>query len=254
MLTNNIREFAVCDFEYVKNHLIDCRAKARLPKGARSIIVAAFPYKVNDTPPKNISRYAAVPDYHTVCGRMLESAAKQLSIAYPENSIEKFIDNSPIPEVAAAVRAGLGKRGNNGLLIHKKYGSFVFLGEIVTDLELPPEITPETEQKCLDCSRCKSACPSRLNKATCLSAVNQKKNGLTEEETCQIAKSGCVWGCDICSNVCPLNAAAHSTYITEFISGYRNEYTPTEDQTGRAYNWRGEEVVKRNYDIINGKK
>ncbi|MBQ0084488.1 MAG: epoxyqueuosine reductase, partial [Clostridiales bacterium] len=241
MLTCNIQEMAVCEFEYVKEHLLECRAKERLPKDARSIIIAAFPYRVEQTPPKNISRYAAVPDYHTVCGKMLESAVQQLRAAYPENKFEWFIDNSPIPEVAAGVHAGLGRRGENGLLINEKYGSFVFLGEIVTDLEIEPEKGAKNDKKCLDCGQCKAACPINLNKADCLSAVNQKKKGLTTEQIGQIKQSGCVWGCDICGEVCPMNKNTEPTYIEEFVSGYRKEYQPNENSEGRAYNWRGED-------------
>lgn len=253
MSTCGIEQTKICEFGFVKDFLINCRAKSRLPENPKSIIIAAFPYKVEDGAPKNISRYAAVPDYHEVCGKMLESAAQQLRNAYPENKFVWFSDNSPIPEVVAGVHAGLGKRGKNGLLINEKYGSFVFLGEIVTDLEILPDSAPEKDQKCLDCGQCKSACPVSLDKAACLSAVNQKKNGLTAEEIGQIRESGCVWGCDVCGEVCPMNKNAENTYIDEFKSGYRNGYCPSENPQGRAYNWRGEGVIKRNFEIINEK-
>lgn len=249
-----IYEAKICEFSFVKDYLLPCRAKDRLPNGAKSIIMAAFPYKVKDCPPENISRYAAVADYHDVVGKMLGCAAEKLAGAYPDNKFEWFSDNSPVPEVAAGVHAGLGKLGKNGLLINKKYGSFVFLGEIVTDMFILPDEAAKNEQKCLDCGQCKTACPSKLSKEYCLSAVNQKKKGLTKDEIRQIQKSGCVWGCDICSEVCPMNKNTEVTYIGEFISGYRNKYLPEEDSDGRAYNWRGEEVIKRNFDIINGKK
>lgn len=244
-----IFEWCVADFEEVKKHLIDCRAKNRLPKNAKSIIMVAFPYKVKEEAPKNISRYAAVPDYHEVCGKMLKKATELLAAEYPKNQFEYFIDNSPIPEVAAANVGGLGVLGNNGLLIHKKYGSFVFLGEIVTDLELP---TDKGGEKCLDCGECISACSSITLKESCLSAVNQQKNGLSEEQIEEIRASGSCWGCDKCSEVCPMNKNAKITYIKEFIEGYRNEFTPSENREGRAYNWRGKAVIDRNYKIISG--
>ena len=245
----DIYEWRVADFNEVKNHLIDCRAKSRLPDNAKSIIMVAFPYKVRDEAPKNISRYAAVPDYHEVCGRMLEKATELLAAEYPGNKFEYFLDNSPIPEVATANACGLGVLGKNGLLIHKKYGSFVFLGEIVTDLELPAD---KGEQKCLDCGGCISTCHNITTKENCLSAVNQRKNGLTEAQIEEIRASGSCWGCDKCSEVCPMNKNAESTYIKEFIEGYRNEFTPSENREGRAYNWRGSAVIDRNYKIING--
>lgn len=242
-----IYEWRVAAFADTAEHLIECRAKARLPENAKSIIMVAFPYKVKEEGPKNISRYAAVPDYHIICGGMLERAAQLLANEFPNNKFECFLDNSPIPEVATANKCGLGFLGKNGLLIHKKYGSFVFLGEIVTDLELP---TDNGGEKCLDCGRCISACHNILSKENCLSAVNQRKNGLSEAEISEIRESGSCWGCDKCSEVCPMNKKAEPTYIKQFIDGYRNEFTPSEDREGRAYNWRGRAVIDRNYKII----
>lgn len=243
-----IYEWSVCDFSDVEDYLINCRAIGRLPENPKSIIIAAFPYKVKAAPPKNISRYAAVPDYHSVCGRMLEIATQQLSVAFPINKFEYFLDNSPIPEVYTAAHAGLGVLGKNGLLIHKKYGSYVFLGEIVTDLQITPDTGGEI---CLDCGRCISACCSITSKQTCLSAVNQQKKGLTTAEIERIYTSGSCWGCDKCSEVCPMNKDAEPTYITEFLNGYRDSFSLDENREGRAYNWRGREVIERNYKIIN---
>lgn len=247
---NGIYEWAVCDFFAVADHLISCRAKARLPENSKSIIIAAFPYKVNEAPPKNISRYAAVPDYHEVCGEMLKAARERLKENFPTAAFECFLDNSPIPEVSAAVNAGLGAMGKNGLLIHKKYGSYVFLGEIVTDLPLEADKGGEC---CLDCGQCAAACRYIGSKTECLSAVNQQKSGLTAEQTAEIRASGVCWGCDRCSEVCPMNKTAEPTYIKKFIEGYRDSFSPTEDREGRAYNWRGSEVIDRNYKIINSK-
>ncbi|MBR3593308.1 MAG: epoxyqueuosine reductase [Clostridia bacterium] len=235
--------FGFCSFSAVADHLLDCRAKERLPKHAKTVICFAFPYKVKDEAPKNISRYAAVPDYHGICTEKLEKVASELKKAYPENEFSYFADNSPIPEVYASVMAGLGVRGKNGLLITEDYGSFVFLGEIVTDMEIA---CAESVKHCKDCGLCLSACPVGLDKSRCLSAVTQKKAPLTEEEEALIKKNGTVWGCDACQNVCPHNSAAKVTDILEFSSGYRDRYIPHEDINGRAYAWRGEKVILRN--------
>ena len=243
MSTNGMPYVSFCEFEFVEDKLIPCRKIKELPQNAKSIIIAIFPYKVKEAPPKQISRYAAVPDYHTVCKRMLDAAAKELSVRYHENKFKVFIDNSPIPEVAAAVHSGLGVMGQNGLLIHQRFGSFVFLGEIVTDLEIKAD---KGDKKCLDCGQCKKLCPTKLCKNTCLSAVNQQKKPLSDDQKEQIRKSGYIWGCDICSEVCPMNKNAPTTYIKEFIDGYRNGYTPDEPNDNRAYNWRGPDVIKRN--------
>ncbi len=245
----DIREWRVADFKSVENSLLECRAKSRIPDGARSIIMAAFPYKVENAPPTNISRYAAVPDYHEVCGRMLKKATEMLSAEFQNYRFEYFLDNSPIPEVATASACGLGCLGKNGLLIHKKYGSYVFLGEIITDLKIDAE---ETHEKCLDCGRCISACDNITSKENCLSAVNQQKKALTHVQMQRIKESGSCWGCDKCAEVCPMNENSEKTYIKEFLEGYRNEFTLSENREGRAYNWRGKEVIERNYRIIKG--
>ena len=86
MSTNDMPYISVCDFDYVKDKLISCRKAAEIPKNAKSIILAIFPYKVNTAPPKRISRYAAVPDYHKVCEKMLRSATQQLSERFPKMS------------------------------------------------------------------------------------------------------------------------------------------------------------------------
>ena len=86
MSTNGMPDTAICDFEFVKKHLINCRAAARLPENAKSIIMAIFPYKVENKPPKNISRYAAVPDYHKICGEFLENAVMSLQKCYVNQS------------------------------------------------------------------------------------------------------------------------------------------------------------------------
>ncbi len=247
MSTNNMPYVSVCGFDYVKDKLINCRKAAEIPRNAKSIILTIFPYKVNLAPPKQISRYAAVPDYHKICEKMLCAAKKQLSERFPKNEFCFFIDNSPIPEVMAAVHSGLGVIGNNGLLIHEKYGSYVFIGEIVTDLEIEAD---KGDKKCLDCGRCKSACPTKLCKETCLSAVNQQKKALSDVQIEQIKKYGYIWGCDICSEVCPMNKNVPATYIKEFIDGYRNEYIEGETYENRAYAWRGPDIIRRNATLI----
>jgi epoxyqueuosine reductase QueG len=130
--------FGICPFEKVKDNLIECRAKSRLPENPETVIVACFPYLLNDSAYKNrnISKYAVVTDYHEVAVARLRKAAEKLKSIYPDNSFAVFADNSPIPEVRAACAAGLGVRGLNSLLITEKYGSYVFIGEIVTDLKI----------------------------------------------------------------------------------------------------------------------
>ena len=247
-----IEDWGICNFSVVSEKLLECRAKSRLPQNAKSILACIFPYKVKEQSPDKISRYAAVPDYHIVCQGYLDKAVTALKEKFPQNEFVPFIDNSPIPEAYAAACAGLGVLGENGLLINQKYGSFVFIGEIVTDLSLP---FGNNLRRCQNCGACKKVCPVGQNKAECLSKISQKKGELAESERRLLFDNGIVWGCDICAEICPENRNAQSTYIKEFISGYRNEFTMGEDISSRAYNWRGSGPVTRNASLfLNGDK
>lgn len=248
-------EFGFCYFSEVENELINCRAKALIPENAKIIISFLFPYKCEEEKPLNISRYAAVKDYHIVCGKILEKLCEKLKNDFPENNFVYFVDNSPIPEVKAAVLSGLGVKGKNNLLINKKYGSFVFLGEIITDL--PLTFHPTKFSECINCQKCVNACPTGFLKdknLPCLSDITQKKKELSKEEENQIAQSGIIWGCDICQEVCPLNENKKVTSIKEFKKEYRKEFTLEEDKKDRAYIWRGPKVIERNYEILSKSK
>lgn len=243
-------EYGVCSFDTVKDHLINCRNIDKIPENPQSIILFTFPYKVKEEKPVNISRYAAVPDYHPIIMESLENQIKSLKTAYPNNKFVAFADNSPIPEVFAASVAGLGVMGKNGLLITDEYGSFVFIGEIVTDL---PLATQNKITKCENCGLCLKKCPVSLNKERCLSAVTQKKQELSKEEEALIKENGYIWGCDICSEICPMNKNKKISHIKAFTENYRNEYVLSEDITGRAFAWRGEKVIMRNHNILYNK-
>lgn len=235
--------FGVCSFDEVKDKLINCRKISEIPENAKSIIVFAFPYKVKEEKPLNISRYAAVTDYHVVVENFLNSYCSALKKEFKNNAFVPFVDNSPIPEVYAGAVSGLGVKGKNGLLITKEYGSFVFLGEIVTDLHIQSE---SNYKECIDCGLCKKLCPVSLNKEICISKITQQKKDLSEEQIALIKENGSVWGCDICAENCPLNKGKKLTNIEEFVNSYRNSFKNTEDSANRPYNWRGKEVILRN--------
>ena len=245
---SGIRDIGFCNFEQIKPYLLDCRAKQRLPKNSKTVILFLFPYKVKEERPDKISRYATVPDYHKVCGKYLKKIKDNLKEEFPENEFEFFLDNSPVPEVYAAACAGLGVKGENGLLISPKWGSWCFIGEIVTDLEIRCE---NRFKKCSLCGDCKKACPTGDLEVKCLSALSQQKKDLKTREKDLLKHNNIIWGCDLCAESCPLNKNAELTYIKEFISGYRNSFVSGEDITGRAYEWRGEKTVLRNSNLFN---
>lgn len=246
-----IEFYGFCSFSSIENELFECSAKRRLPKNSSTVITMLFPYKVKTEKPKNISRYAAIEDYHFVAGNILEKIVKILSEKYKAFKFEYFIDNSPINEVKAAVLSGLGVVGKNNLLINEKYGSFCFIGEIVTDYKI--QTVENIITNCINCKACLNNCPTgflRDKNNKCLSAITQQKAKLTEGEENLIKENKSVWGCDICQNVCPMNKNSALTNIDGFINSYRNEYKENEDIKNRAYAWRGERVIKRNFKIL----
>lgn len=248
--------WGICDFSDVSGALINCRAKSRLPQKAESIIVYLFPYYLGEEFYKNanLSKYAVPADYHEIAGEYLKKAAEQLKKAYPDFSFEWFCDNSPVPEVKAASLSGLGVVGQNGLLINEKYGSFVFIGEIVTDMRLSPSL--KNEGRCLECGACRKACfggalrEENFNKDGCLSHLTQKKGELSPVTEDYIGKSGIIWGCDICQNVCPMNKNISVTPVKEFIETAIPRYKEGDSISGRAFSWRGESVINRNLKIM----
>lgn len=244
-----------CPFKEIETGLIDCRAKNRLPEDSQTVIVACFPYLLDSTAyqNRNISKYAVVTDYHEVAVKRLEKAADKLRELYPDSNFAVFADNSPIPEVRAACAAGLGVRGINSLLITEKYGSFVFLGEIVTDLKF--EAKKIEYKSCIGCQKCIDSCPAKaigendFSEKACLSAITQKKGELSPEEERLMRECGCVWGCDICQDVCPMNKTAAKTEIEEFLSSPVACIASGCELEGRAYEWRGRKVIERNIAI-----
>ncbi len=252
LLQEMVPDSGVCPFAEIADSLLPCRAASRLPAGAKSVIMMIFPYRFPDSPGRDLSRYACVPDYHLVAGEVLEAAAARCAEAFPDYQFVPFLDNSPIPEVKAAALAGLGVIGHNGLLIHPTFGSFVFLGELVTDLPLPA--TGDRIRHCDGCGNCAAACPGGClpggDRARCISAISQKKGALTEEEIALLQKGGLVWGCDRCQEACPLNRD-----VTIDPHPCFTDYTPRFDHNHpafdtRAYAWRGKAVPQRNAALL----
>lgn len=247
--------FGFCNFADIKDSLINCRAKKRIPENAKSVIIMLFSYYLGEDKyhNSNISRYAVVPDYHLTINAAVAPILQELRTAYPDEVFEFFTDNSPIPEVKAARLAGLGVIGKNRLLINKDYGSWFFISEIVTSLKLPA--SSSITEGCLNCEKCIKACPThalsddKINIELCLSDITQRKGELTEEQEKIIRETGCAWGCDICQRVCPMNHGIKADPSKFFLNGIETT-ARTENISDRAYAWRGEKVIKRNLKIL----
>lgn len=237
--------------------LLPCRKQRNIPNGAKSVIVVLFPYKLKSDEKRNISRYAVVNDYHKVAGGILSSMCSDLKYQFSNNSFVWFCDDSPVKEVEAACLAGLGVLGINGLIINKRFGSFCFVGEIVTDLEIKCEV--HEIMSCSKCMACVRGCPGGalcdgdLKKESCVSYVSQKKGELTKWETEILKSCGLVWGCDRCSDVCPHNKNIETTEIDGFLDEPVFELTTDNVEKlykDRAFGYRGISVLKRNISII----
>ena len=182
-------EWGVCRFHDALP-LLPVRSKARIPQGARSVIVVLFGYYIGDFPNRNISYYAIVDDYHTVLRAALETAAEKLCALFEGEQFVPFVDASPVAEVRAACLAGLGDIGMNGQLLNRTYASRCFIGEIVTTAALEP--SRRAAPLCTRCGRCVAACPTGalrpdgFDRALCRSHITQKKGALTGWERAQI--------------------------------------------------------------------
>ncbi|MEG2174446.1 MAG: DUF1730 domain-containing protein [Oscillospiraceae bacterium] len=255
----DIERFGVCNFG---DDLLlpGVRSARRLPPGAQSVIVCLFPFYVGNVQPRNLALYAMLPDYHTIVSEMLGRASSALSASAPTFHFEPFVDASPICEVEAARRAGLGIRGQNGLLLAPDYGSMVLIGAIITDLVLSPG-TPGGS--CEGCRQCQKACPTGalsewgVDAARCRSAITQKKGVLTPDETREIVRGGLVWGCDCCALACPHNINPLRTHFSAFLQDIQPLATWDNLDAllkNRAFAWRGRSVLERNLAVLQQQK
>ena len=224
------------------------------------VCVFAIPYLTPRAfPSQNVSDYAVCEDYHLFVKQLGKDVLPRLQHDFPSHRFCLFADHSPIDEIEAAERAGLGVRGKNHLLLTEKYSSYVFLGEIVTDLALSPTGQSEPPRRLCDgCNACFAVCPMQREGGPCRSALTQKKSPLTDEESRMLSSLETVWGCDMCQQVCPytIRAKQAGTIYTS-IPFFRQHLLPyltiaqldeMDEQAfaRRAYAWRERQTIRRN--------
>jgi epoxyqueuosine reductase len=157
-----------------------------------------------------ISRYAWGDDYHHVVRRGLEKLAAKLG---NDHEYKICVDTAPLLERSYARQAGLGWIGKNTCLINQEIGSWVFLGEILTSLEIEPDSPPP--DRCGTCTRCIDACPTQaiapqgyeIDARRCIPYFTIELHGATPEAM-RPAIGQHIFGCDICQDVCPWNSRA----------------------------------------------
>ena len=141
-----------------KKYLLD---RAAIENG--SVVIMAVPYTSKDFGSGNVSEYAKPCDYHLFFSCLFSKITAELRAKFPDHKFVGFSDHSPIDERHAAALAGLGVIGRNGLLLTEAHSSFVFIGEIITDMELESEA--KEVKYCSGCNKCVGACPMHLSLA-----------------------------------------------------------------------------------------
>ena len=195
----------------------------KLMAEARSIVMLGLNYGPEADPLAALSRpetgaisvYARHRDYHDVLkGKLKQLAGFLAAAARPEKAdVKVFVDTAPLMEKPLAARAGLGWQGKHTNLVSREFGSWLFLGAILTDLDLPPD-APETDH-CGQCRACLDVCPTgafpapyRLDARRCISYLTIEHEGPIPRQL-RPAIGNRIYGCDDCLAVCPWNKFAN---------------------------------------------
>lgn len=194
--------------------------------GARSIISLGWNYFPPDDPPTPehhgvIARYARGRDYHRVMKRRMRRMVLDLTERLGDRFAARwYVDDGPMLDRAAAARAGLGWFGKNGNILNPTYGSWLLLGQIITDLPLVADAP--LAKTCGQCSRCMPACPTDaivapyvVDNRRCISYLTIEHKGAIPIEF-RASMGNWVFGCDICQEVCPVNRKAKATADPNF--------------------------------------
>jgi epoxyqueuosine reductase len=210
------------DMEWLKEHADKRRDARLLHEGTKSVVMLGVSYAdpspgYTEQPPNEdqgwIARYAQGKDYHVVVRKMLIRLAKAIEaepgLGLDSRAHRVFVDTGPFLEKAYAQMAGIGWIGKNSLLLNRKRGSWLFLGAILTPLDL--EFDASGVDHCGSCTRCLDACPTGafpepyvLDARKCIATWTiESKEPLRDIVSEQLGQH--VFGCDICQEVCPWN-------------------------------------------------
>lgn len=209
---------------YMQNHYPKRLDPTLLVEGAKSIISVLINYNPPQTQPSDtlqISRYAYGEDYHHVIKEKLALLNDIINQQCASKNSRYFTDSAPVLDRAWAVQAGLGWIGKNSMLINKTHGSYFFIGEIITDVELEYD-SPFQQNYCGSCRRCIDACPTQaivephiIDARKCISYLTIELNDDIPPQF-QAKLTNKIFGCDICQEVCPWNRFALTQTIPQF--------------------------------------
>lgn len=196
---------------YLKRRKEERKYPERYFDGAKSILCFGLYYFPGWASGSiKVSNYAWGTDYHDVLRSKLEDTVKDLKKLFGEFQYRLTVDTSPVLEKPLAVQAGLGWQGKNTLLLNSKFGSYLFLGEIISDLPLEAfQSRMRVNDHCGSCTRCIEACPTDalspydLDARKCISYWTLEHRGAFPPEVPRWKEW--IAGCDICQEVCPWN-------------------------------------------------
>lgn len=256
---------------------LDKRVTPSLPGTTPASIIAiavAYPSKMSNPPKSEPGKYRGIMarsawgrDYHHVLREAMAKLEAFIRERVPDAILESMVDTGALVDRAVSQRAGIGFSGKNCSIISPKYGSWIYLGEMVTSIPFPPD-SPVTED-CGECTKCIDACPTgalvgpgQLNAQRCVSFLTQTKGFLDEEVMRKIGNR--LYGCDTCQIVCPKNKGLNWTHHEELqpdpekakplllpiLDMSNREFKETFGDTSAA--WRGKKPIQRNAVIALG--
>ena len=216
------------EMSYLERGLPKRKDVDKVLSGAKSVVSCAVNYNTENPLSTEasdggwISRYAWGDDYHDVMGEMLGDLADYITGLCPEEAgVRAYVDTGPVLEKVHASHSGIGWVGKNTCLINQQVGSWLFLGEVITDIEL--DYDTAVEDRCGTCTRCIDACPTDaivepyvLDARRCISYLTIELKGKIPLELREGVENN-VFGCDVCQDVCPWNRKALFTLKENFM-------------------------------------
>ncbi len=231
-------------------------------------IALAYPSKIEELPEKRegehrgfVARSAWGRDYHHVLRERLDRLGQFIQSKAPTAKLVSMVDTGVLSDRAVAERAGLGWVGKNCSLITPEFGSYVYLGEMITNIDFPAD--QPMENQCGECTLCLDRCPTQafvqpgqLNSKRCLAFITQVKEQIPEHYREKLGNR--IYGCDTCQQVCPYNRRIHYGHQQEFTPDHqlakpallplltigKKEFQEKWGPTAAA--WRGKKPIQRN--------
>ncbi|WP_028979800.1 tRNA epoxyqueuosine(34) reductase QueG [Sporocytophaga myxococcoides] len=211
------------EMKWMENHFDKRLDPRKLVEGSKSVISFLLNYFPEEpvNHPLKISKYAYGKDYHTVIKDKLKELMLYMKQEIGDFSGRAFVDSAPVMDKAWAEKGGLGWRGKNSNLINPKAGSFFFIAELITDLDL--EYDGPMKDYCGTCTKCIDACPTDaisqayvVDGSKCISYLTiELKNNIPSDFKGKM--DNWIFGCDVCQDVCPWNRFSKAHNEPQFL-------------------------------------